>query len=85
MVYELARDHLVCGLLDRVAELGIETVGDVDFRSSLLQNTEGLDEGDWKTLCRATDVEILERTANGTIRHIVLEHRGAYRCVWAPQ
>ena len=71
MVYELARDDLVCCLLDRFAELRIETVGHVNCRSSLFQYAKGLYEGGWETLCRTADVEILERTGGGTIRHKV--------------
>lgn len=61
MVYEFTGDDLICGLLDRFAKLGVETVGDVDFRSSFFQDTEGLDKGSWETFCRTADVEILER------------------------
>jgi hypothetical protein len=73
VVDKLAGDDFICGLLDRSAKLGIETVGDVDFRSRLFQDTEGLDKRDWETLCRPADVKVLERAGDGMIRFIVPE------------
>ena len=82
VVYELAGDDLVCSLLDCDAELGIETVGDVNFRSSFFQDTKGFDKRGWKTLCRTADIEILERAEVGMVKHMVLDHgERAYRCV----
>lgn len=53
--------YIVGSLLDRVANLRIQAIGDIDDGRSLLQNAESLDERRGKTLGRSTDVEVLQR------------------------
>lgn len=56
-------DFVGC-LLDSLADLGVQTVSDIDDRGSLLQNTERFDKGWGKTFGGTADVEILQRPSD---------------------
>ena len=52
--------HVICSLLDSVANLWIHAIANVNKRRRLLEDTKGLDEGFWQALRGTTDVEILQ-------------------------
>lgn len=57
--------HLISSLLDRLSNLRVQSVSGIDDRSRFLQHTERLDERLGEAFLRASDVEVLQRTAAG--------------------
>lgn len=51
---------VICRFLYSVTDLGVQAIADIDNGGRFLEDTEGLDQRRWESLCRAADVEVLE-------------------------
>ena len=51
--------YVICSLLNRVGDLGVESIGSIDDGGSFLEHTKALEEGRGKALGGTTDVEVL--------------------------
>ena len=54
--------YLICGVLNSLGDLRIQSIARVYDRSSLLKDTKGLNKRRRKTFLRATNIEVLEGT-----------------------